>query len=111
MTIEYKYDSLPLFWKGMDPAEKKAAVESFDNHGVWNVPWIREVHHSFNIETKDLKNLRVCINLALDKTEHFELVGQYKNRHIYNVDVCENSHKYANKRLYSFQLVQKRTEN
>ena len=43
LTINEKYDLLPSFWKGTEPAEKKAVVEAFESHCVWNVPCILEV--------------------------------------------------------------------
>ena len=87
----------------MDPAEKKAVVEDFDIHGVWNVPCIQEVHHMFHIGTKDPKNLHIHVNLFLNKYEHLELVDKYKQRPTDEIDtdyVCYNYHKYINKGLH-----------
>ena len=97
----------------MDPAYKKAAVEDLESHSVWNVPWIQEVQRRFHIETKDLQNLRVCVNLALDKPEHLELVGKYKKIPTYDIDtadICDNNQKYINERLHSFHMVPKKDE-
>ena len=74
LTIDDECDLLLSFWKIMDPAEKKSAVEAFESHGVWNVSCIQEVRCRFHIETKDFQNLCVCVNLVLDKPELLELV-------------------------------------
>ena len=60
----------------MVPDQKKAVVEASASHGVWNFPCIWELTRWFNIETKDLQNLCVCANLALDKPENIQLVDQ-----------------------------------
>ena len=78
-----------MILKGMKPDDKKAVVEVFESHGVWNVPWIRDVQSSFHIETKDLQNLRVCDKIALDKPEYLDLVGQYKQRLKYDMDTAD----------------------
>ena len=63
------------------------------------------------IKNKDIRNIRVCVNLVLDKYLHLELDGPYKQRPTYdrnNSGVCDNPHKDINEGLQSFQLVLKK---
>ena len=95
----------------MEPTEKKVVVEAFESHGVWNFSFIREVHCRFHIETEDLQNLRVCVNLVLEKPKHLYLVFQYKQiqiYEIYNAGVCDNNHKEINEGFHSFHIVPKK---
>ena len=92
----------------MEPDEKKAVEEAFESHGVWDVPCIWEFQHRFHIETKDLRNLPVCVKIALVKLEHIELVGQYKHiptDDIDTTDVYDTNHKDITECLHSFHLV------
>ena len=111
LTIHDEYDLLSLFWKEIQPAEKKALVEAFGSHSVWDFPCIWKVQRRFHIDTKELQNFCVCVNLALYKPEHLELVSQYKQRptyDIYTADVCDNNHKYINEGLHSLYIFPKK---
>ena len=64
----------------------------------------------FHIETKYLCNICVCVNLALDKPEHIDLVGQYKQRPTHDRDtsvIYDNYDKYINEGIHYFQIVPK----
>ena len=98
----------------MEPSDRKAVIEAFNVHGVCIVPCIWQVQRRFHLETKDLQNNCFCFNLTLDKPEHPELVGQYKQRPVDFIDtanVCDNYYKDINEELRYFQIVPKRMEN
>ena len=61
-----KYLLLPSFWHGMTPVEKKLVVGVVEKHGSYNVECCQELHHSCHIPYKDIPNLRVCIQSALE---------------------------------------------
>ena len=94
----------------MESYEKKAVVEAFKNHDVWNVPFVQEVEHRLHIDTNNLQNLRVCDNLAIDKPEYIYLVDQYKNiptNDLDNAVFCYKNNKDTNEVLHYFHIVPK----
>ena len=95
----------------MESADNKAVVEFFDSNSVWGVSCIQYFQSKFHIGTSNLQNICFCVSLSLDKPEHLDLVGKYKQiptDEIDTVDVCEKSHKDINEGLHYFKLVPKK---
>ena len=83
----------------MEPSEKNYFIESFNSCDVCNVTFVQKVRCRFHVDSRDLQNIQVCVNLYLDKPEHLELVGKYKyipTYYIYTADFCYNNHKDIN---------------
>ena len=62
-----KYSYLPLFWHGMIPVKKKAAVAIFNKHdGSYTVDCCEELSKKSHIPYKDMQNIRVRVECAAE---------------------------------------------
>ena len=68
-VLQDKYNLLPSFWHGMLPEEKSHAMAILASHGgSYSVACAREMISVLHVPASDLQNLRLCMELAADRT-------------------------------------------
>ena len=72
-TSDDIYSMLPAWWHGMTPDEKKKVMEVVRLHGdSFSVDCVRQLKSECHIPTKDLQNLRVCIETSKQHPAHLD---------------------------------------
>ena len=72
-TSDDYYSMLPAFWHGMVPEDKKKVMATMAKYGGFTVECVRELKAESHIATKDLQNLRICVETATNFPEHLDL--------------------------------------